>query len=81
LKQVLRADGSASLQNSLVLAMTMLKHIPDYGNREMIIIYASLGTCDPGDIFSTIDVSTQNNYLYSLKRNSQFSLLCLHLGN
>lgn len=55
LKQVIKAEGLASLQNSLLLAMAMLRHIPDYGHRELIIVYNSISTCDPGDIFGTID--------------------------
>jgi transcription initiation factor TFIIH subunit 2 len=53
---LMRADGLASLQNILLLAMSILRHIPDYGCREVIILYTSLSTCDPGDIFATIEV-------------------------
>lgn len=55
LKQIIKADGLASLQNSLLLAMAILRHIPDYGHRELIIVYNSISTCDPGDIFNTIE--------------------------
>jgi transcription initiation factor TFIIH subunit 2 len=49
-------QGLASLQYILMQAMAILKHIPDYGCREILIIYTSLSTCDPGDIFTTFEV-------------------------
>lgn len=57
ISNLIRADGLASLQNILLLSMSILRHIPDYGCREIIILYTSLSTCDPGDIFATIEVS------------------------
>ena len=62
LRQIIRADGLPSLQNSLNVAKSMLKYVPDYGHRELLLVYSSLGSCDPGDIFKTIDV-TNNNYI------------------
>lgn len=46
--------GLASLQNTILLGMSMLRHIPNYGHREVLIVFSSLSTCDPGDIFATI---------------------------
>ncbi|CAM9358466.1 unnamed protein product, partial [Heterosigma akashiwo] len=37
------------------MATTSLKAVPEYGSRELIIIYGSLSTCDPGDIHDTIE--------------------------
>jgi transcription initiation factor TFIIH subunit 2 len=54
---LMRADGLASLQNILLLSMSILRHIPDYGCREVIILYNSLSTCDPSDIFTTMEVT------------------------
>jgi len=36
------------------MAALSLRSIPDYGKREVVIVYGSLSTCDPGDIFDTI---------------------------
>lgn len=47
-------QGLPSLQNILELACVRLQHIPDYGQRELLIVYGSLSTTDPGDIFETI---------------------------
>lgn len=49
-----RAEGEASLQNLLELALCSLKAIPEYGHREVLLLYGSLATCDPGDIFETL---------------------------
>ncbi|KAK4050632.1 hypothetical protein OIV83_003358 [Microbotryomycetes sp. JL201] len=49
-KRKLEPRGDASLQNVLTLA----KHLPPHGSREVIIILGSLTTCDPGNIHNTI---------------------------
>ena len=54
IKGMQNMDGLASLQNTLLLGMSMLRHIPNYGHRELLIVFSSLSTCDPGDIFNTI---------------------------
>eukprot|EP00904_Undaria_pinnatifida_P003730 jgi/Undpi1/13358/HiC_scaffold_8.g03017.m1 len=46
--------GEASLQNLLEMACTSLRAVPEYGNREVVVIYSSLNTCDPGDVHETI---------------------------
>lgn len=47
-------EGMASLQNTLLIAIEKLKHCPSYGSREVLILFSSLSTCDPGDIYETI---------------------------
>ncbi|CAM9096344.1 unnamed protein product [Ectocarpus fasciculatus] len=47
--------GGASLQSVLIMANGILRHIPDYGHRELLLVYGSLSTCDAGDIFKTIE--------------------------
>jgi transcription initiation factor TFIIH subunit 2 len=54
LQSLYEVKGLASLQNTLFLAFNILKHIPSYGSREILIVYSSLSTCDPGNIFETI---------------------------
>ncbi|KAI5289596.1 General transcription factor IIH subunit 2 [Ascosphaera aggregata] len=43
-----------SLQNALEMARGMLFHTPSHGTREVIIIFGSLCSSDPGDIHETI---------------------------
>lgn len=47
-------EGNASLQNSLELASENFASLPDYGRKEVLIIFSSLTNSDPGDIFKTI---------------------------
>ncbi|XP_043835683.1 general transcription factor IIH subunit 2 isoform X2 [Dromiciops gliroides] len=46
--------GEPSLYNSLSLAMQMLKHMPGHTSREVLIIFSSLTTCDPSNIYDLI---------------------------
>lgn len=46
--------GMASLQNALDVARATLFHTPSHGTREVIIVFGSLRTVDPGDINKSI---------------------------
>lgn len=48
------AQGSASLQNSLEWALSMFKYVPDYVEREVLIVASAMSVVDPGDVFLTI---------------------------
>ncbi len=48
------ASGSPSLQNALEMARATLFHVPSHGTRETLIIFGSLLSADPGDIYKTI---------------------------
>ncbi|OUM60143.1 hypothetical protein PIROE2DRAFT_63340 [Piromyces sp. E2] len=58
--------GEPSLQNSLELAKNSLCHSPPHGTREILILMASLTTCDPGDINETIRVLKNNHIRVSI---------------
>ncbi|KAJ2237428.1 hypothetical protein GGF40_003900 [Coemansia sp. RSA 1286] len=47
--------GEPSLQNALELAMHALRRAPTHGSREILCIFGSLTTCDPGDIEQTLE--------------------------
>ncbi|CAG2163844.1 unnamed protein product [Oppiella nova] len=53
--------GEPSLQNALELAMKTLKHMPAHTSKEVLILMASLTTCDPNDINQTIESLCQQN--------------------
>lgn len=57
IQQALRLGplGSVSLQNAVDLTRTILSPVPAYGMREMVLIYGALSSCDPGDIFASIE--------------------------
>lgn len=46
--------GEPSLQNTLELAGRVLKPLPGHSSRELLVLFASLTTCDPGDITTTL---------------------------
>ncbi|GBP22388.1 General transcription factor IIH subunit 2 [Eumeta japonica] len=46
--------GEPSLQNTLELAGRVLRPLPSHASRELLVLFASLTTCDPSDIMTTI---------------------------
>lgn len=50
----LALTGEPSLQNTLELASRVLRLLPGHASRELLILFGSLTTCDPGDINTTI---------------------------
>ena len=47
--------GNPSLQNVLEMARGALFHAPSHGTREVLVIFGSIYTVDPGDIHETIN--------------------------
>lgn len=47
--------GEPSLQNGLELCLKSLKVLPTHASREILVIMGSLTSCDPRDIFVTIE--------------------------
>ncbi|KAJ3148846.1 hypothetical protein HDU89_004426 [Geranomyces variabilis] len=58
--------GEPSLQNALDLARTSLAHVPAHASREILVVYASLTTCDPDNIIDTIDALRRNEIRVSI---------------
>uniref|UniRef100_A0A8C2GMZ1 General transcription factor IIH, polypeptide 2 n=1 Tax=Cyprinus carpio TaxID=7962 RepID=A0A8C2GMZ1_CYPCA len=46
--------GEPSLYNSLNLAMQTLKHMPAHTSKEILVVFSSLTTCDPANIYELI---------------------------
>ncbi|KAM0746708.1 TFIIH basal transcription factor complex, subunit SSL1 [Meredithblackwellia eburnea MCA 4105] len=59
-KKKLEARGEPSLQNVLEMARSGLSHLPPHGSREVIVIFGSLTTCDPGNIHTTISATEKD---------------------
>ncbi|GMM36393.1 TFIIH/NER complex subunit [Saccharomycopsis crataegensis] len=57
LKQLKKKDpeGDPSIQNALEMSRGMLLHTSPHSTKEVLIIFGTLFTSDPGDIFKTID--------------------------
>ncbi|KAK5670709.1 hypothetical protein BDV3_005089 [Batrachochytrium dendrobatidis] len=58
--------GEPSLQNALELARRSLAHVPMHVSREIIVLYGSLTSCDPGDIQETINDLCKENIRVSV---------------
>ena len=56
LRGIERCAGGSSLQNALELARECLGSVASFVSQEVIVLSASLASCDPGDISSTIDL-------------------------
>ncbi|KDQ53543.1 hypothetical protein JAAARDRAFT_39229 [Jaapia argillacea MUCL 33604] len=46
--------GEPSLQNAIEMARSSMSHLPTHSSRELLIIYGSLTTVDPGNIHETL---------------------------
>jgi len=47
--------------------MQTLRHMPSHASREVLAIFGSLTTCDPGDIIQTVKVGGSClNYTYNI---------------
>jgi len=71
-----KPEGDASLQNSLEVAMAGLRHLPQHASCEVLIVYGSLTSCDPGDIFETIQQVKKQNIRCSVVGLSAEVKLC-----
>ncbi|CAI5516416.1 unnamed protein product [Closterium sp. Naga37s-1] len=54
LQSNLSASGPASLQNVVEAAVEAVAHVPAYGHRELLLLFAALASTDPGDILPAI---------------------------
>lgn len=52
--QKVTCSGEPSLQNSLNMAMLTLKNVPTYASKEVLVIMSALTSCDPGNVFETV---------------------------
>ncbi|XP_046841484.1 general transcription factor IIH subunit 2-like isoform X2 [Xenia sp. Carnegie-2017] len=48
-------QGQPSLQNALETAKKSLRHLPGHASREILVVFGSLTTCDPGDVMETFE--------------------------
>ncbi|KAK2467676.1 hypothetical protein APHAL10511_000531 [Amanita phalloides] len=62
----LEPNGEPSLQNSIEMARSTMSHLPTHSSREILIIFGSLTTCDPGNIHETLDTCVKNKIKISV---------------
>ncbi|KAH9883077.1 hypothetical protein J1614_000447 [Plenodomus biglobosus] len=58
--------GAPSLQNALELARATLYHTPPHGTREVIVVFGSLLSLDPGDIHTTVKACVRDRIRVSI---------------
>jgi len=55
LQHLWQTQGKVSLGNAIEVAITSLQNVPEYGHRELLIIFCSLNTTDPDPIEKSIE--------------------------
>lgn len=66
LDRIMECKGLASLQNLVNISISILKHVPNYGHRELLIVYSSLSTADPGNIYAAIEAAKEHKLRISV---------------
>jgi transcription initiation factor TFIIH subunit 2 len=59
-------SGHPSLQNALDMARGALFHAPSHGTREVLVVFGSLLSADPGDIHDTITALVKSHIAVSV---------------
>ncbi|PVG02455.1 putative SSL1-TFIIH subunit, factor B [Serendipita vermifera] len=62
----LEPSGEPSLQNAIEMARGSMGHLPTYSSREILVIFGSLTTCDPGNIHDTLKNCVQDKIRVSV---------------
>ncbi|KAJ3032200.1 UNVERIFIED_CONTAM: hypothetical protein HDU68_000039 [Siphonaria sp. JEL0065] len=73
--------GEPSLQNALEIARRSLLHVPSHGSREILVLYSALTSCDPGNIYDTIQSLKTDNIRVSIIGLSAEMRICKHICN
>lgn len=80
LRKVHYAHDLASLESCILLAMKLLRHIPNYGHRELLVVFNSLSSCDAGDIFQTVQKARQAKLRISVITTTAEIFICRQLA-
>lgn len=79
IKELNVGQGEPSLQNGLELGRQSLRMIPSHASREIVVIMSSLTTCDPTDIFTTIEALKKDGIRCSVISLSAEIHVCRYL--
>ncbi|KAJ3549487.1 hypothetical protein NMY22_g861 [Coprinellus aureogranulatus] len=71
--------GEPSLQNAVEMARSTMNHLPTHSSREIVIIFGSLTTCDPGNIHETLDACIKNKIRISVVALAAEMKICREL--
>ncbi|KZO93099.1 TFIIH basal transcription factor complex subunit SSL1 [Calocera viscosa TUFC12733] len=75
-KAKLEPAGEPSLQNSIEMARASMSHLPTHSSREILIIFGSLTTVDPGNIHDTVDACVRDQIRISIVSLSAEMKIC-----
>ncbi|KAI6157614.1 Ssl1-like-domain-containing protein [Pisolithus tinctorius] len=77
----LEPAGEPSLQNAIEMARGNMSHLPTQSSREILIIYGSLTTCDPGNIHETLEVCVKSRIRISIIALAAEMKICRELSD
>ncbi|XP_006461155.1 hypothetical protein AGABI2DRAFT_204710 [Agaricus bisporus var. bisporus H97] len=77
----LEPTGEPSLQNAIEMAKASMSHLPTHSSREIIIIFGSLTTCDPGNIHETLETCVKNKVRISVVALAAEMKICRELSD
>ncbi|PPQ63480.1 hypothetical protein CVT24_005137 [Panaeolus cyanescens] len=75
----LEPAGDPSLQNAIDMARSSMNHLPTHSSREILIVFGSLTTCDPGNIHDTLDTCIKNKIRISIVALAAEMKICREL--
>ncbi|THU95631.1 TFIIH basal transcription factor complex, subunit SSL1 [Dendrothele bispora CBS 962.96] len=75
----LEPTGDPSLQNAIEMARNSMNHLPTHSAREILIIFGSLTTCDPGNIHDTLAECIKNRIQISVVALAAEMKICREL--
>jgi len=65
-RRKLEPNGAASLQNVVEMARSSMSHLPGHSSREILVIFGSLSTIDPGNIQDTLNACVEEKVAVSI---------------
>lgn len=73
--------GEPSLQNALDMARNSMGHLPTHASREILILFGSLTTVDPGNVHDTIDACVKDKIRISVVALAAEMKVCREMAN
>ncbi|KAI6121529.1 Ssl1-like-domain-containing protein [Pisolithus sp. B1] len=77
----LEPTGEPSLQNAIEMARGSMSHLPTQSSREILIVFGSLTTCDPGNIHETLEVCIKSRIRISVVALAAEMKICRELSD
>ncbi|KAA1476814.1 TFIIH basal transcription factor complex, subunit SSL1 [Dentipellis sp. KUC8613] len=71
--------GEPSLQNAIEMARSSMSHLPTHSSREILIIFGSLTTVDPGNIDDTLQACVKDRIRISIVALAAEMKICREL--